>query len=354
MSLSPRDPGRATVRVGASRARARYRRRRVGLGFAVGLLAAVVLLSLALGSRSIPLTEVVRALIAPVEGFTDHTVVRDLRIPRTVIGLLVGSALGVSAALMQGVTRNPLADPGLFGISAGASLAVVVAITWLDVRSPAGYVWFALAGAILAALLVHAVAGRGASGSSPVTLALAGAATTAVLTSVSTVILLAHIDSLNQYRFWAVGSLVGRDLRTVQALWPFLALGGLLAAGAARTIDVLALGEDVATGLGQRVHRMRALAMAAVVLLAGAATALAGPLVLIGLVVAHIARRFTGPDHRWLFAYSAVLGPILLLAADVVGRLVLRPAELEAGIVAAFLGAPVLVALVRRARLPHV
>lgn len=329
-------------------------RRRIGLVLAVALLALVVVLSLALGARSIAPAEVARALLAPVEGLTDHTVVRDLRLPRTVLGLLAGVGLGMAGALMQGVTRNPLADPGLLGVSAGASLAVVVAIRWFGVTSPTGYIWFALAGAVLASLLVYGIAGRGPSAASPVTLAIAGMATTAVLTSLITVVLLADIDTLNQYRFWSVGSLTGRDLATAQALWPFLAAGVLLALGAARTLNLLALGDDVATGLGVHVTRARAVAGGAIVLLAGTATALAGPIVLLGLVVPHIARRFTGPDHRWLLAYAAALGPVLLLGADVLGRLVVRPAEIEAGIVAAFLGAPVLVALVRRSKLPGV
>lgn len=333
--------------------RARHGRRVRGLAVAVGALVVVALLSLALGARSIPLDEVLRSLVAP-DGRTDHLVVRDLRVPRTVLGLLAGAALGMSGALMQGVTRNPLADPGLLGVSAGASLAVVLAITWFGATEPAGYIWFALAGAVLASLLVYAVAGRASGGANPVALALAGAATTAALTSLITVVLLSDVDTLNQYRFWSVGSLVGRDLATAGALWPFLAVGGLLAVGAARTLDVLALGDDLATGLGQRVGRMRVVALTAIVLLAGTATALAGPILLLGLVVPHLARPLTGPDHRWLLAFSAVLGPALLLSADVVGRLLVRPAELEAGIVAAFVGAPVLIGLVRRARLPGV
>lgn len=330
------------------------RRRALGLLVAAGVLLLVVAASLTLGVRAIGLDVVVQALVAPVDGLTDHTVVRDLRVPRTVLGLLAGAALGVAGALMQGITRNPLADPGLLGVSAGASLAVVVAITWFGVTSPGGYIWFALLGAVLAALLVHGIAGRGPGGANPVALALAGMATTAALTSLITVVLLANVNTLNQYRFWAVGSLVGRDLATAGALWPFLAVGAVLAVGTARTLDLLSLGDDVATGLGQRVGLARAAAGAAVVLLAGTATALVGPIVLLGLVVPHIARFATGPDHRWLFAYSAVLGAGVLLAADVIGRLVVRPAELEAGIVAALVGAPVLVALVRRSRLPGV
>lgn len=352
-------PRPATARPGlpaTTRASRRTSRRRAATGLALGVLGlvVVVLLSLAVGSRSIAPAEVLRALVDPVAGVADHTVVRELRVPRTVIGLLAGLGLGTAGALMQGITRNPLADPGLLGVGAGASLAVVVGIAWFGVTAPSGYVWFALAGAALASLLVHAVAGRTSGAGGPVTLALADTAVTAVLVSLLTVVLLGDVDTLNQYRFWSVGSLTGRDLATAAALWPFLTAGLVLAAASARSLDLLALGDDVATGLGVHVRRSRALAGGAVVLLAGTATALAGPIVLLGLVVAHLARYVTGPDHRRLLAMSAVLGPALLLAADVLGRVVVRPAELEAGIVAALLGAPVLVALVRRRLLPGV
>ena len=317
----------------------------------VVVLGVVVALSLALGTRAIGIGAVVQALVDPVAGLADHAVVRDLRVPRTVIGLLAGLGLGLAGAVTQGITRNPLADPGLLGVSAGASLAVVVAITWLGVTSPGGYIWFALAGAALASALVYGIAAGGPGGASPITLALAGTATAAALTSVITVVLLSDVDTLNRYRFWSVGSLVGRDLSVAAALWPYLAAGVVLAAGTARTLNALTLGDDVARGLGQRVGLLRAVAAVGVVLLAGTATALAGPILLLGLMVPHLARRLTGPDYRWVIASSAVLGPILLLGADVVGRLVLRPAELEAGLVVAFLGAPVLIMLVRRARL---
>jgi iron complex transport system permease protein len=328
--------------------RGSVRRGAVLLGI-VALLGLVVALSLALGARAIPAGEVLRALVDPVAGSTDHAVVRDLRVPRTVIGLLAGLGLGLAGAVTQGITRNPLADPGLLGVSAGASLAVVIAIT-VGVTRPGGYIWFALAGAALASVLVYGIAAGGPGGPTPIALALAGTATGAAMTSVITVVLLSDVDALNRYRFWSVGSLVGRDLSAAAALWPYLAAGAVLAAGTARTLTALALGDDVARGLGQRVGLARAVAAVAVVLLAGTATALAGPILLLGLMVPHLARRLTGVDYRWVLAASAVIGPILLLGADVVGRVVIRPAELEAGLVVAFLGAPVLIALVRRAR----
>jgi iron complex transport system permease protein len=316
---------------------------------AVGVVV-VTFVSLALGTRQIELAVVVDAILSPVSGNNDHAVVRDLRVPRTVIGLLAGAALAVAGGIMQGLTRNPLADPGLLGVNAGASLFVVLGITFLGITAATGYVWFAFAGAAAATVLVYAVgAGRGGS-PTPVTLTLAGAAVTAVITSVITLVLLQNLDTLNQYRFWSVGSLVGRELSTVAVVIPFLAAGFLLAIVVARMLNVLALGEDVARGLGQNVTLARALAAVAIVLLCGGATSIAGPIVFVGLVVPHIVRRFTGPDYRWILAYSFLLGAILLVLADVVGRLIVQPTELEAGIVVAFLGAPVMIALVRRSR----
>ncbi|MCU1424473.1 MAG: Iron transporter permease [Microbacteriaceae bacterium] len=316
-------------------------------GFA-GLLVAVVLLSLAVGSRAIAPAEVLGALFSPLEGNTDQMVVRDLRIPRTVIGLIAGAALGLAGATMQGVTRNPLADPGLLGVNAGSSLFVVAGITFFGVTTPMGFVWFAFAGAAVATIVVYAIASAGRGGATPVTLALAGAALTAALTSLITLVLITDLDTLNTYRFWAVGSLVGRGLDAAGVVVPFVAIGAVLAFASARGFNVLSLGDDLARGLGQSVRRARVTSAIAVVLLCGGATALAGPIVFVGLVVPHLARRFTGADYRWILAYSLVLGPTLLLLADIVGRLIALPGELEAGIVVAFLGAPVLIAFVRR------
>jgi iron complex transport system permease protein len=305
--------------------------------------------SLTWGARDVDLTTVWQALTGTGAG-NDVLVVRDLRVPRTVLGLVAGAALGLAGALMQGLTRNPIADPGLLGVNGGASLAVVVGITWFGVGDPAGYVWFALAGAAGAAVLVHLIAAAGPEGPTPVRLALVGAALAAVATSLVTLVLLTRLDTLDQYRFWAVGSLVGRPLETVTSLAPFLVLGGGLALMSARLLDALALGEDVARGLGQNVARGRVVVLAAIVLLCGGATALVGPIAFVGLVVPHVARRLTGTDHRWVLPCSALLGALLLLVADVIGRLVVQPGELEAGLVVALAGAPVMIALIRRTR----
>ena len=325
-----------------------------GLLGAVLLLAVAVFASLAFGSRDIALPVVIEALLHRDPSVNDHVVIWDLRLPRTVIGLLAGLALGLSGGLMQGLTRNPIADPGLLGINAGASLAVVVAITWLGIGTTAGYIWFAFVGAALAALLVYGVGSMGWGGATPVKLAIAGSALTAVLTSLITLVLLTNLQTLERYRFWQVGSLVGRDLDTARTVLLFIVAGTALALGSGRVLNALSLGDDVAHGLGQRVVRDRATVLVAIVLLCGSATALAGPIVFVGLVVPHAARWVTGPDYRWILAYSAVLGATLLIAADVLGRLIVSPGEVEAGLVAAFLGGPVLIALVRRSRMAAV
>lgn len=309
------------------------------------LLATGVVVSLLFGVRTIPTDTVVAALVEPLAGDADHRVVRDLRVPRTVVGLLAGIALGVAGTLIQGVTRNPIADPGLLGINAGASLAVVLSIWLLGLTAPDQFVWFAFLGAAAAAGTV-AVVGRG----DPVRLALGGAALTALLTPAITLVLLRSSTTFDQFRFWAVGSLAGRDMGLAASLWPFVAIGVAVAIVTAHRLDVLALGDDVARGLGQRVWVTRALAGVAITVLAGAATSLVGPIALVGLVVPHAARRLTGPGHPRMLAISVLLGPALLLGADVLGRLVVRPGELEAGVVSALLGAPVLVAVARGRR----
>ncbi|MGL5819278.1 MAG: FecCD family ABC transporter permease [Phycicoccus sp.] len=329
-------------------------RRLGGLALAAAVLGLVALASLAFGAKPIPLGTVVAALTAPDTGLPDHVVVTELRVPRTVVGLAVGMALGLSGAVMQGLTRNPLADPGLLGVSGGASLAVVLAVFLLGVRSPAGYVWFAFAGAAVASVVVYALGSLGPGGASPVKLALAGAALSALLASLTSAVLLLDVSTLDAYRFWAVGSISGQELDVVGALAPFLVGGAILALLRGRSLNSLALGDDAARALGVRLGRARALAAVAVVLLVGSATAAAGPVAFVGLVVPHVARAVVGPDYRWILAWSLVLAPVLLLAADVLGRVVARPGEIQVGIVTALLGAPFFIALVRRRTLSQV
>lgn len=310
----------------------------------------VALLSLAIGSRAIPLGTVLHELLH-YDGSDDGVVITSLRIPRTLLGLAVGAGLGLAGALMQGLTRNPLADPGLLGVNAGASAAVVVAIGVLHVTSPAGYVWFALAGAATASVVVYVIGSRGRSAATPVRLALAGTAISAVLGAVISGLVLTNQQTFNDFRFWSVGSLAGRDLSVLEQTGPFLLAGAVVGLGLARPLNAIALGDDSATALGARLGSTRAWGILSITLLCGAATAAAGPIIFIGLTVPHMVRGITGPDQRWLLPYSMVVAPALLLSADIVGRVIARPGEIEVGIVTAFLGAPVLILLARRRRL---
>lgn len=306
--------------------------------------------SLALGTKSIAPDRVFDLLLNP-DGSEESGIVRQMRLPRTEFGLVVGAALGMAGALMQGLTRNPLADPGLLGVSAGAALGVVVTTGLLGITVVYGYVWFAFAGALAATALVYALGGAGGGGATPAKLALAGAAVSALLQSLVFAVLLFDAAALGDYRFWAVGSLTGQPAAILVDVLPFLAVGALLAASTAPALNSLALGEGVATALGQRVGLVRLRGAVAVTLLAGGAVALCGPIAFVGLVIPQLARLLTGPDHRWILAYSALLGPILLLAADIAGRLIARPDELHVGIVVTALGAPFFIALVRSRRL---
>jgi iron complex transport system permease protein len=322
--------------------------RSTGLVVALGALALVLFASVAYGSKTIPLGTVADALRHYDATDPDQVIVRTLRLPRTVVGLLVACALGLAGTVMQGVTRNPLADPGVMGINGGAALFVVAGIHWFGVGTLSGYVWFAFAGAAGASIVVYAIGASGREGATPVKLALAGAAVSAMLVSATTAILLVDTATLDQYRFWAVGSLAGRSSAIAVQVLPFILVGTVLALASGRLLNTLSLGDDVARSLGLRVGVTRASAMAAVVILCGAATAAAGPIAFVGLTVPHVARAITGPDHRWTLPYAMVLSPILLLGSDVLGRLVVRPAEVQVGIVTALVGAPVFIALVRR------
>jgi len=315
-----------------------------GLG---ACLAFVCALSIAVGSRSIDLSIVVDALTGAGQDSTAQTVVRDIRVPRTLLGVLVGAALGLSGALLQGVTRNPLADPSIMGLSAGAAVFVVLGIATLGVDQLSGYVWLAFAGTVVAAVLVYAVASFGREGATPVKLALAGAAVAAGLWSVTTGVVMTDLDALDQIRFWQLGSLAGRNMPVLEQVAPFIGVGLVLALVCGRALNALALGDHTARSLGQRVELTRLLVLAAVTILCGAATAACGPIVFVGLVVPHVARAICGPDYRWILPYSLILAPLIFLAADVIGRLVVAPGELEVGVVLGVLGAPFFVALIR-------
>ena len=322
-------------------------------GLVVGLVAVAVLcfISLAVGARTISLPTVWQAIGHYDPSNTDQLVIRELRLPRTILGVLVGAALGLAGAVMQGVARNPLADPGILGVNAGAALFVVVAISVFGITSILGYVWFAFAGAGLAAAVVYSIASLGRDGATPIKLALSGAAVSAAFGAVTTSFLLFDQATFDQFRFWQVGALAGRDLTIAGQIAPFLVAGCLFALTLGRVLNTLSLGEDVARGLGANIALSRGLSAAAVVLLCGGATAAAGPIGFIGLTIPRVARMITGPDYRWALPYSMVLAPILLLSADIIGRVIARPGEVQVAIVTAVIGAPVFIALVRRRKL---
>jgi iron complex transport system permease protein len=320
--------------------------RAVGLLASLALLVFVALASIAIGAKALPLDQVWHGLFHGTGTYSD--VVVDDRISRTVLGLLVGAALGLSGAVLQALTRNPLADPGLLGINAGASAAVVTAITYFGVTSLSGYVWFAFFGAAAVGALVWFLGGS--RGATPVRLALAGTAISAALYGYLQAVMIMDDAALGKMRFWTVGSLASATDSTIKQVLPFLVVGTVVALALARPLNAMAMGDDTARALGANLNRTRALSMAAATVLCGAATAACGPIVFVGLMVPHVVRSFTGPDLRWILPYATVLSPVLLLGADVVGRMVVRPAELQVGIVTAVLGGPVFIYLVRRRR----
>ncbi|MFE1484611.1 FecCD family ABC transporter permease [Streptomyces fimicarius] len=309
-------------------------------------LAAVMVASVAFGSRDVPWSDVVAAL-----GGADDTLGRAAatkRVPRTVLAVVIGAALGLAGGVMQGVTRNPLADPGILGVNMGASLAVVTAVAFFGLTSPTGYIWIAIVGAALSALFVYAVGTLGRGGATPLKLALAGAATSAAFASLVSAVILPRNDIAGSFKLWQIGGVGGASFERIGQVAPFLAVGFVVCLLSARALNSLALGDELAAGLGERVAVARAVAALGAVLLCGAATAVAGPIGFVGLVVPHTCRLLVGVDHRWLLPLSAVLGAVLLTAADVVGRIVARPSEIDVGIVTALVGAPFFIYIVRR------
>ncbi|MFD5327997.1 FecCD family ABC transporter permease [Streptomyces sp. NPDC127092] len=335
-----------------SATRSRRAGRRVVATTAAGVaLLLAILLSLAVGARAVPPATVLDALLHGATG-DDAEVVRQLRVPRTLIGLMVGAALALAGTALQGITRNPIADPGILGISQGASVGVVLAIAFAGVHTLTGYVWFAFAGAALASVAVYAIASSGRGGATPVKLALGGAAINALLLSVTTGVLTTKASALDEFRFWQIGSLDGRDAHIVGQIWPFLLVGAVLVLAVARGLDALALGEDVAKGLGQRVATVRIVGGVGATVLTGAGVAAAGPIAFVGLAVPHIARAVVGSDHRWVLPMAALIGPVMLLVSDVLGRILFPPGEVPAGVMTALIGVPFLVTLVRRKAVP--
>ena len=313
----------------------------VSVAVVIAALAGATALSLLVGARAVPPAALWDA------GDPLHPVMAA-RVERTLLGAAMGAALGLAGALMQGLTRNPLADPGILGVNAGATFAMVVAMTGLGLSGVADLLPAAFAGAALAALAVHGIAAVGRGGATPTKLVVTGAAISAGLSSWTTGLLLADRRTMESFRFWQVGTVGGRGLDVLLTGLPFLVVGALLALTGARLLDTLALGDDLARGLGRHTTRDRLVVAVAVVLLAGTATALAGPIAFVGLVVPHVVRALAGPAHARVLPLSMLAGAVLVVVADTVGRVLLPPAEVQVGIMAAAVGVPVLVALVRR------
>lgn len=337
---SPRKPARP----GLVRTRTL---RTAGMVLAMGVLVVTIIASIMIGARGLAVGTVLDALFSPGDS-TEHLIIWELRVPRTVVGLVVGPALGLAGALMQAFTRNPLADPGILGVNAGAGFFVTIAVGVLGFTDARAYVWFALLGAGVVTMLVYLIGSVGASSATPVQMTLAGVALSAVLGGIASGISLKNPQAFDSMRFWGAGSIGGRSWDVVAVIAPLLLLGVLLACAAAKPLNALAMGDDVGKSLGTNITGTRILVVLSVTLLAGAATALAGPIGFIGLMVPHIVRWFVGPDQRWILAYTLVVSPILLLVSDIVGRVILPGGELRVGLVTAVVGAPILILLARR------
>lgn len=317
-------------------------------GLVLGLLILLICLifSVTLGAADISLDTVYTAL-TDFDGSKDHLIIRTVRLPRSLLAVIVGAAISVSGALMQGITRNPLADPGILGINAGASFAVVIAIFIFGTSAPSVYIWYAFAGAGITAISVYFLASLGRSGITPLNLTIAGAAISALLASLITTILIVSQRTLEEIRFWLAGSLAGADANIIGQVLPYICIGLILAFLLGRQITILSLGEDIAQGLGQQTLWIKIAAAISVFLLQGSAVAVAGGIGFIGLVVPHMVRFFVGVDYRWILPYSALFGSILLLGSDIFARLIIRPQEIPVGIMTALVGAPFFIYLAK-------
>lgn len=352
MSLATQDDTDVSTTGAGSRSDSPHRNGTLVLGLLVSavVLVVAVIASLAIGSRAIDPLTVLQSLFSYDDENPLHLMVMELRVPRTLLGIVVGAALAVCGGLIQAFTRNPLADPGILGVNAGASFAVTFAVGVLGLTAPGAYVPFALAGAFVLTVLVYVLGSFGASGATPMKLTLAGVALGAAFTGFTTAIVLRDLGTLQVMRFWGVGSIGGHTLDQLAWAAPLIAIGLLIGLLCARSLNALALGDDLAQALGARVRVTRILVIIAVTLLAGTSVAAAGPIAFVGLMIPHIVRWFTGPDQRWVLTYSMIIGPAFLLFADILGRIALPNGEMRVGIVTALLGAPILIILVRRKR----
>ncbi|WP_436777380.1 FecCD family ABC transporter permease [Yinghuangia sp. YIM S09857] len=348
-------PPIAATRPALGKRRPAHRRRLAVLGVlsAAVLLAAIA--SLAVGARALSPSEVWHGLFAASDPDQQRNeirlIVQTVRVPRTVLAVVAGMALGVAGALIQGYTRNPIADTGLVGVNAGASFAVACAIAVFGFAEPTQYVWFALVGAGLAGAVVFGLSSLGRGAGNPLTLALAGQSVTIFLAAMTTAVSLSDKAALDALRFWNAGSVAGVGFDVIWPVAGLIALGLTLALATVPALNLLNLGDDVARGLGVNITRSRITGIAAVTVLAGAATAACGPIAFLGLMVAHVARYLAGPDYRWLVPYAGLLGALVLLLCDMAGRLVVRPGELDAGVLVALLGAPSFAVLVWRGKI---
>lgn len=315
----------------------------------IGLVVLVVLtiLSISFGVRAVSFDDIAAALTGHTDTIAQAAIVK--RIPRTVLALLVGAALALSGATMQAVTRNPIADPGILGVSNGASLAVVCGIAFFGLADPYGQMAFAIAGAGLAAVFVYTVGSLGRGGATPLKLALAGAATSAAFASLISAVMLPRVDLLQTFQSWQIGGVGGAEWPRIALTAPVLAIGALICFVCSRGMNSLALGDEMAKGLGENVFRTRMISALGAVILAGAATAIAGPIGFVGLIIPHVCRMLVGTDHRWLLPFSAIAGAALLTASDIVGRVIAPSSEeIQVGIITAIIGAPFFIWIVRR------
>jgi iron complex transport system permease protein len=324
-----------------------YARRAAGLLIILAALGVAGLLSLSFGANPMPPVRAWEVLWTR-DGTEASHIVWTIRLPRTLLGVLVGAAFGVAGALIQALTRNPIADPDLLGLTAGAGFAITIGVGFFGLTSIEGYLWFAFLGAAATMVAVYLIGSAGRASASPETVVLAGVALTVVLNGFATFLTLIDADTYDALRVWKIGSIAGTGPDEILAVLPFILVGLLIAIMLAGPLNSIALGDDLAASLGTKVGRTRLLGIVAITLLAGGGTALTGGIAFVGLMVPHVVRWFTGPDQRWIIAYSALAAPVLVLAADVIGRVLVRPGEIEVGIVTAVIGAPVLIALVRR------
>lgn len=329
-------------------ARALRHSRRQWLAVVLLTLVCACGLSVSLGTRDVVWADIWEGVLGNTETMAQAVVA--VRVPRTVLAVLAGAALGLAGAVMQGVTRNPLADPGILGVNAGAAMAVAIGIAWFGMETLDAYIWTAILGAGVAACFVYTIGSIGRGGATPLKMALAGAATSIAAVSFTIAIILPRNDIAGGIRLWQIGGVGGATFEAILPCLPFLIVGLVLSLLSARSLNLLALGDEAATGLGARIAWARAAAALGAILLCGATTAICGPIGFVGLVVPHVCRVLVGVDHRWLLPFSALTGAILLIFADVAGRIIARPSEMDVGIVTAFIGAPVFIWIVRQRR----